>query len=109
MKSIESGVLMHVVGTSDTPVSVGLAIDKALLSRCLSACGEVYGEQFKLVDCSTQLGYASDYYNLLVNMSGALGGLEKMHCLELAGLVEMLKLLILMGAQKKFTLYDYSF
>lgn len=80
----------------------GLSIDVGILSACHNACRSVYGDAFDVLPAATQISYTSDMYNLLVKMSAQNGGLDKMKCLELNGMVELLNVFIRLGWARKF-------
>lgn len=81
----------------------GTEVLESLLVVCLKACSKVYGEPFQAHDAAVQLGYAADLYNLLVRMSGAMGGnMKLMQRLEADEIAQQLQLFIKLGQTRKF-------
>jgi len=78
------------------------AIDAATLNACHKACSTVYGEDFDTQIVTLQIKYAVDLYNLQVRMSAQNGGIEQMKRLEIAGMVDLLKIFIRLGWALKF-------
>lgn len=74
-----------------------------ILSGCLSACNVVHGEEFAKLSTAQQLGYAVDFYNLLVRMCHSQGvAIGDMKRLETKGLVEQLGAFVKLGWARKF-------
>ncbi|MDD5391159.1 MAG: hypothetical protein PHD37_17620 [Gallionellaceae bacterium] len=78
-------------------------IDEILLTSCLSACGSVYGDEFTRFSVMQQIGYAVDFYNLLVRMCHSQGvAIGDMKRLETQGLAEQLGAFVKLGWARKF-------
>lgn len=80
-------------------------VDIALLTRCVAACGLVYGRDFAGLDVPDQVAYAADLYNRLVRLADSsrmTGAQTALLQLEVAGMADQLRLFIKMGMAKQF-------
>lgn len=77
-------------------------MDAATLNACHEACRAVYGEAFDAQSVPVQIEYAVDLYNLQVRMSAQNGGIDQMKRLEIAGMMDLLKIFIRLGWARKF-------
>lgn len=90
----------RMVAMEPTRREAAVALDSSLLIRCLGACEVVYGDPFRALATSEQVGYAAAFYNLLVRVAASgdgLGGPGDIHRLEPAALADQLRLFVKMG------------
>ena len=91
------------VSTPEGKASAAQAIDESLLSACHAACRAVYGDKFDAESAVVQMGYATDLYGLLVRLCASNDkDLGEMKCLEVNGLIELLKTYVRLSWARKF-------
>lgn len=99
----QANVLAMARVSADAEPSSGLALDEEILAACHAACKRVYGDAFDELSASEQIGYAADFYNLLVKMPFHNSrGLDQMKRLESDGMVKLLNVSILLGWVQEF-------
>jgi len=78
-------------------------IDPALLRQCLAACTMVYGAPFAAAAVARQVEHAADLYNAMLPNVGPRLTLQDIASREPAGLAEMLRGFLALGAVRPFS------